>query len=80
MIALEVKVPGNESIFEVNISEDMYISDFTDMLIKALQGIVHEDYNPSGGILCDGSTGNMLNVNMTAGQIGLKNGSQIIML
>ncbi len=80
MITVEVIVPGNESIFEVNIPTHITFHELTGMLIKATSGLAKEDYNPVGAILCDAQSGRVYDINVTIEQEGLINGSKLLLI
>jgi len=80
MITVEVLTPGNESVFEVNVPENIYMHELTEMLIKAIAGLAKEDYNPENAVLCDAKTGKIFDVNVTVEHTGLINGSKLLLI
>lgn len=80
-VTVEVYLPAALRTFDVRISIDSRLSKVTELTAKALEGLSGGVYAAdSGAILCWRETGEILNVNMTMWELGLKNGSRLMLV
>lgn len=52
----------------------------TNLLIQAVDTLVDEDFNPSGAILCYGTTGELIDINLTVKQAGITDGTELLLI
>lgn len=79
-ILVDVNVPGAGTHYEVRIPDKIYIYKLTNLLIKAFDSLVDEDFNPSGAVLCYGATGEVVDINLTVKQAGIVNGTELLLI
>lgn len=79
-VLVEIKIPGAGKCFSVEISSGMRIYELNGMLVSAFESLTDEDFNPSGAVLCDAKTGEILDINKTVAQSGLVNGSGLLLI
>lgn len=77
---IEIKVPGAGCSFEVNIPLEIRISELTEMLISALDGMTDSDFCAEGAVLCDGITGEVIDINKTVWKCGITAGSSLLLI
>lgn len=80
-ILVEVYLPAALKAFDVRIPADMPFSQTISLVADALTQLSGYFYQADGSaILCDRQSGKILNVNMTAWELGLKNGSKLMLI
>lgn len=79
-ILIEILLPAINRRFEVYIPLDLKFYDVTFLVSKALSELSNGLFiYTEDSILCEGDTGNILDVNMSARQLKLKNGTKLIL-
>ena len=80
-IIVEVHVPSTNKIYDAKIPRDIQIWEVTkllsDMIATAHSGMYTKD---NEAVLCDLSSGNMLPVNKLVDDVGLVNGSRVLLV
>lgn len=79
-ILIDINVPGAGEHFEVRVSTGMRIHMLTELLRNAFDRLVDEDFDPTDAVLCQSGTGEMIDINMTVGQAGIMNGSELLLI
>ncbi len=79
-IIVSVKVPGSGQTFEIRVAPTVFIGELTSLLINAFDNLTDEDFNPVNSVLCDGKTGQILDINMTLDKLGIVNGSELLLI
>ena len=78
---IEVYLPAMLKSFDVQIPADMKLSQITPLVSDALAQLSGELYSAdTSPILCSLEDGNILNLNMTAWNLGLRNGSRLMLI
>ena len=80
-LPLEVYLPSAQKTFDVQVPPDARLSQVTELAGRTLAelsgGLYAADGDPT---LCDRETGDMLNINMTVWELGLRNGSRLMLI
>lgn len=80
-ILVEIYLPAVLRDFDVYIPADMRLSETTGLVASALANMSGHLYTAdSASILCDRESGEILNINMTAWELGLRNGSKLMLI
>lgn len=80
-ILLEIYLPANLSCFEVVVPSEGTLHQLTPLISQALAQLTPGKYLPDNQpILCDYQTGNILDINMGLRELGLRNGSRLILI
>lgn len=80
-LTIEVYLPAALQSFDVRVPADMKLSQITQLISQALGQISGLLYSADTiPILCDLKSGNILNINMTAWNLGLRNGSKLMLI
>lgn len=80
-IIVEVYLPAALQSYDIRIPTDMQLSQVTDLIAKALSQMSGFLYcADSSSLLCDCETGEILNINMSVWELGLKNGSRLMLI
>ena len=80
-ITVEVYLPAAQKAFDVQVPADSRLSLVTELIGRTLEevsgGLFHAD---SAAVLCERETGEMLNINMTVWELGLRNSSRLMLI
>ena len=80
-LQIEIYLPAALRCFDVQIPADMKLGQITELTASALSQLSNSLYCvDSGPILCDRDSGQILNINMTAWELGLRNGSRLMLI
>ena len=80
-ILVEVFVPSIRETFEIYIPVDSRISEVLTLIEQAVQELTGGAFLPDRQVvLCERNSGMVYNINMTVEQVGLKNGSQLLIM
>ena len=78
---VEISLPASGQRFEVYIPLDSTIWQITSLVSAALSDLSGGKFFPTADtVLCDGITGQVLDINMEAGELGLCNGSCLMLI
>ncbi len=80
-LTVEVYLPAVLKSFDVRIPADMRLSQITPLISEALAQMSGALYSAGAvSLLCDYKSGEILNINMTAWDLGLRNGSRLMLI
>lgn len=80
-LQIEIYLPAALRSFDVQIPPDMKLAQVTHLTAGALSQLSNSLYCADGGpLLCDRDSGQILNINMTAWELGLRNGSRLMLI
>jgi len=80
-ITVEIYLPAAERAFDVSIPADVPLRQVTELAAKNLSELSDGLYQADEtSVLCDRSSGAFLNANMMVWELGLKNGSQLMLI
>ncbi len=80
-ILAEVIVPGAGKKFDVFIPVESRFSEVTKLVSIALSELTEGKYYATAeSVLCDADTGAIYNINLTVGELNLKNGSRLMLI
>ncbi len=80
-LTVEVYLPAVLKSFDVRIPADMRLSQITPLISEALAQMSGALYSAdAASLLCDYKSGEILNINMTAWDLGLRNGSRLMLI
>ncbi len=80
-LLIEVYLPVALKSFDVQVPADMRLSQITQLVAGALAQMSGSLYAAdSAPLLCDRDSGEILNINMTAWELGLRNGSRLMLI
>ena len=80
-IIIEVYVPASGNNYEIRIPKSIQMFKILELIKKAVAEAEDGRYVPDEkAILCDRFTGNIINLNLTATEIGIKNGSKLMII
>lgn len=80
-IKVEVYLPAIMKSFDVQIPADLPLAKVTPLVAQALSQLSDTSYTPdTTPLLCERDSGGILNINMTAWNLGLRNGSRLMLI
>ena len=80
-VLVEISVPATGQKFDVYIPLESRMSDVLSMVASALSDITDARYKAMHyAILCDADTGIIFNVNVEVAELGIKNGSRLMLI
>lgn len=80
-ITVEIFLPAAERTFDVSIPTDMRLMQVTELAAKTLTELSGGLYRAdAASTLCDRESGAFLNANMMIWELGLQNGSQLMLI
>lgn len=80
-LTVEIYFPAVLQSFDVQIPADMKLSQITRLVSESLAQLSGSLYSADTfPILCDKKSGKILNINMTAWDLGLRNGSSLMLI
>ena len=80
-ILIEVFLPAANKSFEIYIPLELKIHEVTFLVARSVSELSNGLFKSSDdSILCERDSGNILNVNMSAKELGLKNGYKLMLL
>ena len=78
---VEISVPAAGQRFEVYIPLESRMSEVVAMVAGALSDLSGGSYKATeSAVLCDAQTGAIFNVNMEVAELGIKNGSRLMLI
>lgn len=80
-VMVEVFLPASGEIYDVRIPLDSQIGEITMLIMKQLERLSNGRFfaNPST-VLCDGESGQILDMNKFAAELDIKNGSKLMLI
>ena len=80
-LTLEVYLPAVLKSFDIQVPADMKLAQIARLASEALAQMSGELYSADAApMLCDLESGEILNINMTAWNLGLRNGSRLMLI
>ena len=80
-ILIEVFLPAANKSFEIYIPLELKLHEVTFLVDKTISELSNGLFSSNDdSILCEKSTGNILNINMSARELNLKNGAELMLL
>ncbi len=80
-IIIEVYVPASGNNYEIRIPKSIQMYKILELIKKAITESEDGRYVPDdNSVLCDRYTGNIINLNLTATEIGIRNGSKLMII
>lgn len=80
-IIVEVSIPAAGRKVEMTIPTSTQMYKVLDLMKKAISEINTGRYVPDEtAVLCDKTTGNIINLNLTATELGIQNGSKLMII
>ena len=80
-IIVEVYLPSAQRYYDIQIPLDIKLSQTKTLMIHALSQLSNGLFSEkSEALLCNRKTGEILNINMTAFELGLRNGSKLMLI
>lgn len=80
-IVIELYIPASENKYEIKIPESVQMYKILELVRKAVTETENGIYIPDDtAVLCDRNTGDIINLNMTAFELGIKNGSKLMII
>ncbi len=80
-IMVELYLPAAEEAYDVRIPGDSRIGDIVPLLETCMAELAEGYFVPKGGsVLCDRETGIALNINLTAREMGILNGTKLMLI
>lgn len=80
-VLVEILVPAAGRSFDVWIPLESRMGEVTQMVIQALSELTAGEYKASvDAVLCDVLSGNMYDVNTEIAELGIKNGSRLMLI
>lgn len=78
---VEIFVPASGETFDVFIPLESRMSDVVKMVAGALSDLSNGKYKATDdAVLCDAATGIIYNVNIVVAELGIKNGSRLMLI
>lgn len=80
-LLVEVYLPAAQKDYDILIPANMDLGQITKLVGSAISQLSGSLYSSdSTSILCDRESGEILNINMTAWDLGLRNGSRLMLI
>lgn len=78
---VEISVPASREKFDVLIPLESKMSDVLKLVSSALSELTDGRYRATeSAVLCDANSGMIYNVNMEVAELGIKNGSHLMLI
>ena len=80
-VLVEIIVPASSQKYDVYIPLDCKMSEVLSMVANALTDLSNGRYKAtSETVLCDADTGTIFNINTEVAELGIKNGSRLMLI
>lgn len=80
-LLFDIYVPATQKSYDVAVPADMALGQITALISEAISQLSGSLYlSDSSSILCDRESGAILNINMSAWKLGLRNGSRLMLI
>lgn len=80
-LMLEIYLPAAHTSFDVRFPSDIRLAELLGLAAGAISQLSGGLYDADGNaVLCDRKSGAILNINMTPWELGLRNGSQLMLI
>ena len=80
-IVIEVFLPVNGRKYDIRISNEMLISDVTEMITEVVSELAYGQFKgDEKTVLCDAETGKIFNINLSVSEQGISNASKLMLI
>lgn len=80
-VTVEVYLPAAQRAFDVQVPADSRLSLVTELIGRTMEEVSDGLYRAdAAAVLCERDTGEILNINMTVWELGLRNGSKLMLI
>lgn len=80
-LLVEVYLPYTGKAYDIRLPSDIVIADAIQLICSALEKVTNSVYRAADdAVLCDKDSKQILDINKTAVELNLKNGSQLILI
>ena len=79
-ILVEIFLPPSGSEFDVTIPTEPKLGAIIGMIASAISDMSNGTYSAMEPVLCDRDTGTIFDINMSAEELGLENGSRLMLI
>lgn len=80
-LLVDIYLPAAQKSYDMLIPADMVLAQITKLVSSAVSQLSGSLYSADAdSILCDRESGEILNINMTAWNLGLRNGSKLMLI
>lgn len=80
-VIVDVYVPASGNKYEIKIPVNVQMFKILELIKKAISESEDGKYSPDDtAVLCDKNTGNILNLNLTAKELSIQNGSKLMIV
>ena len=80
-VLVEVWVPVENHAYDVLIPQTSKMGEIVALVSKVLSELSAGKFKPDAStVLCDAETGNIFNINLSVYELGIKNGSKLILI
>ena len=80
-LMVELYLPAEGSSYDIRIPSDSRIGDIIPLIEACMAELAEGYFVPKGNsVLCDRETGVVLNVNLTASEMGILNGTKLMLI
>lgn len=80
-ITVEVYLPASGQTCEVTMDSDAPLAELTGMIAQAMERLAGDVFRADENVLlCDRQTGAVFDIGMTPDELGLKNGSSVMLI
>ena len=80
-IIVEVFIPASSSKYEMRIPSSVQMFKILELIKKAVAEFENGRYIPDDTtVLCNRNTGDIININLTADELGIKNGFKLMLI
>lgn len=78
---VEIRIPATGETFEVLIPLESRMSEVVELVAKVLTDLSDGKYKAGcDAVLCDAATGIIYNINKAVGELGITNGSRLLLI
>lgn len=80
-IFVQIYIPSISKTYDLKISNNLKMYDIRDILYELLSQEVDEDaFKKSDAVICDKESGIIFNINLSVGELKMRNGSQLMLI
>ncbi|NMB34509.1 MAG: methyltransferase [Clostridium sp.] len=80
-ILVEVFLPSSNTSYDIFISPESVLSEVLSLISSALSSLAQGEFRASNDtILCDADSGKIFDINTSVAELGIKNGSRLMLI
>lgn len=80
-VLVSVRVPAMDETYDMFLPESSPMYEVQELIKKAVSTLSHGQYIAGrDSILCFGNNGGIININLSARELGIRNGSRLILI